>query len=206
MVSKKKLLIGVMLLCVVGAGGYAAYRFRAPSENNSSGLAPTTASPAPVALSPEEQKTMSETMAKVVEVPAPALGPMYTNKKYGFSVQMPNDFKVQELPGDDATSQTVLLQNTKGDGVQILITKYPDTAMLTGDDVRSNIPDMRVVQEQVVNIGPDYRGVAFMSDNDAFAGASREVWFVFHGNLYQISTYARLDPLLKSMFITWKFF
>jgi hypothetical protein len=28
----------------------------------------------------------------------------------------------------------------------------------------------------------------------------------FPGNLYQISTYARLDPLLQAMFGTWKFF
>ncbi len=157
-------------------------------------------------LTPAEQASMTPTMREVQEVPAPALGPTYTNKKYRFSLQMPADFKIQELPGDTDDSETVLLQNTKGDGVQILVTKYPDQNVLTGDDVRASIPDMRVVQDQVVNIGSDYTGVAFMSDNDAFQGASREVWFVFHGNLYQISTYARLDPLLKSMFGTWKFY
>jgi hypothetical protein len=120
---------------------------------------------------------------------------------------MPADFKAQELPGELESGQTIVLQNAKGDGVQIYITKYPeDLHELTGDNVRIAIPDMRVVQDQVVEIGEDYKGVAFMSDNEAFGGASREVWFVFHGYLFQISTYARLDPLLKSMFATWHFF
>ncbi len=44
-----------------------------------------------------------------------------------------------------------------------------------------------------------------MSDNPAFAGASREVWFVFNTNLYQISTYTEFDELLKGLFGTWQF-
>lgn len=170
----------------------------------------------PIPLSPQEQVTMSPTMQNVVEESAPALGPTYINKRFSFSVQMPQGFRAQELPGTDADGggQIVTLQNAKGDGVQILITKYPeDLHELTGNDVRAAIPDMRVVQDQVVEIGDDYRGVAFMSDNEAFGGASREVWFVYpecsrgvcQPYLFQISTYARLDPLLKSMFSTWKF-
>jgi len=65
---------------------------------------------------------------------------------------------------------------------------------------------MQVTGVQPVEIGDDYTGVAFRSDNPAFGGASREVWFVFHGNLYQISTYEHLDSLLQTMFSTWKFF
>ena len=65
---------------------------------------------------------------------------------------------------------------------------------------------MKVIDDQILEIGNNYKGVAFRSDNAAFDGDSREVWFVFKGNLFQISTYARLDPLLKAMFATWKFF
>jgi hypothetical protein len=160
-----------------------------------------------VILTPEEQKTMSETMRATVVEPAPQLGPTYTNKKYRFSVQMPADYRVQELPVDENGGQAITLQNTKGDGVQIYITPDKSGAKsLSGDDVRISIPDMRVVDDQVVEIGETGKGVAFMSDNDAYHGASREVWFYFDGNLYQISTYARLDNLLKSMFGTWQFF
>jgi hypothetical protein len=120
---------------------------------------------------------------------------------------MPEDFNAQELPFASDEAHTIVLQNSKGEGIQILVTPHQgDAKTLTADDVRSSIPDMQVTEEQEVEIGADYKGVAFKSDNDAFEGASREVWFFFRGNLYQISTYAYLDPLLKSMFGTWKFF
>mgnify|MGYP001582339838 FL=1 len=139
----------------------------------------------------------------------------YKNDTYHFSLSMPEDFSVQELPADDTGGKAIVLQNSKGDGVQILVTPYSDdTRDLTADDVRASIPDMEVRDEQPVEIGSDYTGVAFMSDNDAFGGASREVWFVYpecnrgvcKPQLYQISTYAHLDSLLQAMFGTWKFF
>ena len=158
-------------------------------------------------ITPTMGAAVGSALDNVVTEPAPPLGPTYTNKAYRFSLQMPADYNIQELPNDEGEGQTITIQNAKGDGVQILITKYPDAqSVLTADDVRASIPDMRVVGEQPVEVGSEYTGVAFMSDNEAFAGASREVWFFFGDNLYQISTYARLDPLLQAMFGTWKFF
>lgn len=141
------------------------------------------------------------------EEPAVPLTQTYTNSRYRFSVKMPADFRANELAPDENGARAILLQNTKGDGVQILVT--PDTSKqttLTIDDVRDAIPDMRVVDAQIVEIGTGGTGVAFKSDNEAFRRNSREVWFYFNGNLYQISTYYYLDPLLQSMFGTWKFY
>ena len=157
-------------------------------------------------LTAQEQTTMSDVMSKVVEESAPPLGTTYTNKTHKFSVQIPEGFTSQELAVDENGGTAIVLQDQKGNGVQIYIT--PDksgAASLSADDVRASLPEMRVVDAQDVELGTE-KGVAFMSDNDAFSGASREVWFYFHGNLYQISTYARLDPLLQSMFGTWKFY
>jgi hypothetical protein len=120
---------------------------------------------------------------------------------------MPADFVAQELEPDERGGRAITLQNARGDGVQIYVT--PDNSgntSLTADDVRTAIPDMKIDGAQDVAIGEDGIGVAFKSDNDAFGGDSREVWFYFRGNLFQISTYARLDSLLKSMFGTWQFF
>jgi hypothetical protein len=117
---------------------------------------------------------------------------------------------------------TILLQDQKGDGIQILVTPYDDVKVFTADMIRTAIPDMQISDVQTLEIGDpstssgqvSYKGVAFKSDNEAFGGDSREVWFVYpecnrgvcHPQLYQISTYARLDPLLKSLFATWEFF
>ena len=49
-------------------------------------------------------------------------------------------------------------------------------------------------------------GINFKSDNPTFDGDSREVWFVYKTNIYQISTYAHDDGLLQSELQTWTFF
>lgn len=137
----------------------------------------------------------------------PPLTKKYTNAKFHFSVMMPEDFEAQELVADENGTVSVMLQDSLGTGIQILVSPQPSSQKtLSADDIRSSIPDMTVSEDQPVEIGNDYRGVAFRSNNEAFGGNSRDVWFIFKGNLYQISTYARLDPLLKSMFGTWQFF
>ena len=98
-------------------------------------------------------------------------------------------------------------QGGRSDGVQIIVSPFSeDLHALTQDRIHQDVPDMKISEPQPVEIGANYTGLAFKSDNDAFNGASREVWFVLRGNLYQISTYDRLDPLLKKIFATWKFF
>lgn len=129
----------------------------------------------------------------------------YENKTYSFSLRMPDGFSAQELPTDESGADTIILQNEKGDGIQIRISPFEDIHVLSADMVKENISDMDITAVEKVDIGADHSGIAFVSDNEAFEGGSREVWFVFRGNLYQISTYARLDTLLKAMFATWTF-
>lgn len=130
----------------------------------------------------------------------------YQNAALGFSIEMPEGFHAQEFPLDENAGRTIILQNDSGEGIQIYAVAYPeDIQTLSLEDIRAAIPDMRVNDEQVVQIGANYTGISFKSDNEAFNGDSREVWFVYRGTLYQISTYARLDGLLQAMFATWKF-
>lgn len=145
----------------------------------------------------------------------PELADNYRNSEYKFSLTMPEGFRSSELPADEGGGKAIIFQDDAGNGIQIYVTPFSGTQkILTADDIRRDIPDMQVENVQDVEVGSDYRGVAFMSDNDAYGGSSREVWFIFCGsqraqsscNLYQISTYARLDNLLQAMFGTWKFF
>lgn len=133
-------------------------------------------------------------------------GETYRNSRFGFSLALPEGFRAQELPRDERGGVAIVLQDARGDGIQIYVTpNVGDYTTLTAGDVRAAIPDMHVTDDMPVEIGEHNTGVAFMSDNDAFGGASREVWFYFGGNLFQISTYAHLDELLKAMFGTWQF-
>jgi len=127
----------------------------------------------------------------------------YKNTKYSFSLSLPKSFETREL--SDEIGDYVLIENGEGDGLQITISPFDDIKVLTAEMIRADIPDMKISEVQVIEIGDIHKGVAFLSDSPEFGGSSREVWFVFRGNLYQISTYARLDGLLKQVFMTWQF-
>jgi hypothetical protein len=135
----------------------------------------------------------------------PPIQETYTNVALGFSLGLPDGFTAQESEEENGV-KTVVLQDSEGNGIQILATPLKeDIPHLSIERVKRDIPDMKVSDVQSVEIGENRTGVAFMSDNEAFGGASREVWFTFRGHLYQISTYARLDELLQSMFASWTF-
>lgn len=130
----------------------------------------------------------------------------YKNERFRFSLKLPQGFTAAELPFDgDGTP--IVLQDVAGNGIQIYVREAEGNPRnLTEGQIRASIPDMQVSGAQVVEIGENNKGVAFMSDSPEFGGASREVWFYFGGNLYQVSTYARLDNLLQAMFGSWQFY
>lgn len=131
----------------------------------------------------------------------------YRSDAYRFSLSMPEGFSATELPADEQGGVAVVLQDKESEGIQVYVVPAgTSAAVLTEADIRSAIPGIQIREPEVIEIGAEHRGLAFLSDNEAFGGDSREVWFYFRGNLYQISTYARLDSLLKAMFATWKFF
>lgn len=145
--------------------------------------------------------------APITEAPyvVPALTKNYTNKTYGFSLKTPESFEATTIAGEEG-GETVILQDAHNNGIQIMVSSYEeDIHELTAAMINEAVPDMKISGVQVVEVGQSYKGVAFKSNNESFSGASREVWFVFRGNLYQISTYERLDDLLKQIFQTWQF-
>ncbi len=131
----------------------------------------------------------------------------YTNTEFAFSLNMPGTFEARALSPDESGATTILIESSdKADGIQIIVSPFDeDLAALTQERIQQDVPDLTITDSQPVEIGANHTGLAFKSDNEAFSGASREVWFVFRGHLFQISTYERLDPLLQKIFSTWKF-
>lgn len=142
----------------------------------------------------------------------------YVNSAFGFSFRHPQGFTVTAAPGTGADGEAALLVESgdKKVGIQIVISPYGADVDITAALIRADLPNVQIDNPQAVEIGSHRLGLAFMSDNPAFCappepcaegggGRSREVWFVFKGNLYQISTYAEFDEFLKGLFDTWQF-
>jgi len=137
----------------------------------------------------------------------PAFGETYTNKSHNFSLRLPQGFTAREIPIEDSRSQVIVLDDTAGNGIQIMITPFEeDLAEFTEKRIRATAPTILMSEPRAIKMGKQYRGFAFKSNSEAFDGASSEVWFVFNKKLYQISTYDRLDLLLMKIFGTWRFF
>jgi hypothetical protein len=133
-----------------------------------------------------------------------ALGKTYENQELRFSLTMPEGFQVREVK--DRGIYTIVLEDTNANGIQVVATPFDeDIRELTPAMINADLPDLEITNPQPVEIGETHKGLAFLSNNEAYDGSSREVWFVFAGHLYQISTYAHLDNLLQAMFGTWKF-
>ena len=134
----------------------------------------------------------------------------YRNSTYFFSLRMPADYTASEMPQPQGGGETIVLQNGKGDGIQIDVSIFDEDTSgsytLTEARIRKDLPNIVMQDVQPVEIGPAYTGLAFIGYNPSFGGQSREVWFVYHGEFYQISTYTRLDPLMQAIFATWRFY
>lgn len=139
------------------------------------------------------------------------LSERYTNDKYAFSFSYPKGYTVRLMQDPERDNASVILvQNASTSvGFQIHIESTGEGfTELTKERIQTDLPGMLIKDPQEVVMGDDKnagKGIAFLSDDAAFGGNSREVWFVFNRNLYQIRTYAKYDPLLQAVLTSWKF-
>lgn len=147
---------------------------------------------------------------KVVE-PKPAdenVGSRYTNTKYNFSFIPPVGFQVSAFPEGDS-GDTVLLQSADGkSGFQIFISPFDEEGPITAERIKKDIPDMviqnpkQVAFPQSAPTAGQVQALAFLSRGSGL-GDTKELWFVYTGNLYQIEAVASFD--LGSALETWRF-
>jgi hypothetical protein len=129
----------------------------------------------------------------------------YSHPQRNFSFVYPDTLQVGRF--EQANGETIVVQNPdKQVGFQISIRPVDENITMSKQRIQEDLPDLQVSDPQPVRLGADAgRGLAFISDNEAFGGDSREVWFTFNNYLYQISTYASMDPLLQKVLDTWTF-
>lgn len=137
--------------------------------------------------------------------PAFALTKEYKNSKYAFSFNHPEDYSVS-FAEDDAEGDTLVLQNARGEGFQIIMRQTDENIKtISAEMIRRDIPDIVMENTQDVILGSSGRGVAFMSDNPIFGGQSREVWFARNKVFYQLSANVAKDALIQAVLSSWKF-
>jgi hypothetical protein len=146
-----------------------------------------------------------------------ALNKTYKNAAYGFALKLPTDFSAyppDASTGRDATGaptvQTIVLQNTRGAAVQIVVTsgiRPQNTNILTADDIAQFAPNLDLSQAEPIQIAPGVMGMTFTeAEHPAYGDATEEVWFAYRGNQYEVIADTKIGALLRSMLATWTFF
>ena len=126
----------------------------------------------------------------------------YRSTEYHFSLFYPQELAVSPYNSGGGAA-TITFQNPDaGEGFQIFITPYSDSKI---SDARFKQDEPSGVRESLSNITVDgATGAAFYS-TDARLGATREIWFVHGGFLYEVTTLKPLDSWLANILQTWKF-
>jgi len=120
-----------------------------------------------------------------------------------FSFQYPPDFTATSF--DEGESTIVLIQKN-GAGAQIAISPFDEDIVLTAERIEKDLPDLVMVSPRSATLQSDtrVRGVLFNSVDESGLG-TREYWFVYRGNVYQIKVFAKDAELLEKITATWEF-
>ena len=148
----------------------------------------------------------------------PAGSKIYEDTDYGFSFFYPENFSVGAF-SDAENTKTILVQNAENTaGIQIFISAFDENITLTPERIKKDVPDIAMSDVKSISVGQEQRsdlGVpALRSDLDANAvsfnsnnstGQSREVWFVYKSNLYQMSAPIAASGILDTIITIWHF-
>jgi len=126
----------------------------------------------------------------------------YQNIAYRFSLLHPQGLEVKEYP-EGGNALTLTFQNVKEQkGFQIFIVPYEEP-QVSEERFKRDLPSG--VRANLTNIIVDgATGAAFYSAN-TLLGETREVWFIYGGFLYEVTTLKSLEMWLDSVMQTWKF-
>ncbi len=182
-------------LAVLGGIVFSFYKF---SKNG--GITP----PIGVAL---EQDVVKESLP---EVATPEIKKVdsetntFTHTKYNFSFNYPSNLKTSNF--SEGGGEQVLFQG-KDVWFQVYITSWDEEGGITATRIKKDLPNITIVSPQQVILGPRQKdgigpkAIIFFS-KDSSLGETREIWFVENGNLYQITTYKRLDTMIGQVLST----
>ena len=153
----------------------------------------------------------------------------YSNKKYGFSLEYPENL-FPETFNEGEGAETVVFQSiydekdaeiatVEKQGFQVFITPIEieiesgggggvevaeRNPVISRESILEDNPTAVVDEPVEVIIGDGIYALLFWGYDSAI-GKTREVWFVYDNYLYEITTYEHLDTWLAKILSTWSF-
>ncbi|MBD3282063.1 MAG: hypothetical protein GF387_00400 [Candidatus Portnoybacteria bacterium] len=129
---------------------------------------------------------------------------LYIDSQYNFSFQYPSSFVINKFQEAENTSTILVQEKETKKSFQIFISYFDEPGPLTKERILKDLPDLKIENPQQRVLKNGIVALIFFSEESSI-GKTREIWFVYKDNLYQISTYKELDQLTAQMLQTWEF-
>src|SRR3989338_945017 len=126
----------------------------------------------------------------------------YTHAEIGFSFDYPEGYNIGEF-SDGLDGEQQLLVQKDSVGFQLKITPFEEDVTLTEERIEEDVPDIVINEPIQIKVG-EAIALAFLSESESL-GQTREVWWVYRGYLYQITTYTEFDETMVKILETWRF-
>ena len=197
---RRALLIGIAVLVALGIG--AAYAL----FGSGSGAGTNAAAGNALAFLAFDPQTAALSAASVAPLKprreAPPGFREYYNETYRFSLFYPGSLAVREYDEGGGASTITLQDPAEAKGLQIFVVPY-GAAQVSEERFREDVPSG--IREGIASVTIDgATGASFFSANPEL-GETAEVWFIYRGYLYEITTLRPLAPWLSDIMQTWKF-
>jgi hypothetical protein len=159
-------------------------------------------SASPEAFTADDASTSAPASNLSVAVQQPPNTKEFQSNTYHFSMYYPDDLSVTEQPRADGSIVVLFKDPSSGQGFEIFIAPY-DQPKITQATFLMDEPSGVMNDPQNTTID-DVPATEFFSANSAM-GASREIWFLHGGFLYEVTAPQSLDSWLIQIMETWQF-
>ncbi len=126
----------------------------------------------------------------------------YAHSTYKFSLEYPERLNVVEFDEEEGAHTILFQEREGGGGFQIFISEFDEPGPVTPERIRKDLPNLAVEQFQEITLGGRITALVFFSRDESL-GRTREVWFVYGPNLYQVTAKADFDEELSKIMATY---
>ena len=128
----------------------------------------------------------------------------YTNERYGFSFYHTPQGKVTEFDEGQGAATIVLENEERVRGMQIFIVPYAEET-ISDERFYADVPSGVRENIEATTLGVlSVPAVTFTSVDEAL-GETREIWFIYKGYLYEITTFKGVGAWFAPIIQSWRF-
>jgi len=187
--------VGALVLLALACAGYFFL-----SQKHAKSVSPS--SPAGAFTAAVDASTSTPASITSASAQPPPNTKEYQNNPYDFSLYYPDDLTVSEQKVGGNSEVLLFQDKTSGEGFDVFVTPYGEPKIT---QQRFEMDEPSGVMNDPQNITIDGAAATeFFSTNPAM-GASREIWFLHEGYLYEVTAPQPLDQWLLQIMQTWHF-